>query len=148
MSSYELKTSLVHLLHRASQVADDLFAGAQDAGDLTPRQFAVLATIAARDGLSQTQIVDLTGVDRSTMADIVHRLKQKGLITRQRSRLYARAYSVRLSQSGRKTLEAATRGARQIEERLEACLPAAQGDDLKHLLQTLLDQSGKQKARS
>ena len=148
MSAYELKTSLVHLLHRASQTADELFTGAQGSDSLTPRQFAVLSAIAASDGLSQTQIVELTGVDRSTMADIVYRLKQKGLITRQRSKLDARAYSVRLSIAGRKMLVSGGRGARLTEERLDSFLATPDSGELKRLLQALLDATAKKKLRS
>ena len=48
-------------------------------GDLTPRQFAVLITVAGDEGVSQTGIVDATGIDRSTVAEMVQRLAKKGL---------------------------------------------------------------------
>jgi hypothetical protein len=60
--------SVAHLLHRAGQRADSLFAGG--VGDiLTPRQFAVLQAVAEADGLSQTGIMAATGIDRSSTAD-------------------------------------------------------------------------------
>jgi hypothetical protein len=37
--------------------------------DLTPRQFVVLTVIAENEGCSQTDIVDATGIDRSTIAE-------------------------------------------------------------------------------
>ncbi len=37
--------------------------------DLTPRQLAVLMTVAGNEGPCQTGIVDATGIDRSTLAD-------------------------------------------------------------------------------
>jgi DNA-binding MarR family transcriptional regulator len=46
-------------------------------GDLTPRQLAVLVTVANNEGLSQTGLVDRTGIDRSTLADIVRRLQPR-----------------------------------------------------------------------
>ena len=39
-----LERSPLHLLHRAGQCAGDIFQTEMGAGDLTPRQFAVLVT--------------------------------------------------------------------------------------------------------
>jgi DNA-binding MarR family transcriptional regulator len=72
----ELDRSPVHLLHRASQAVEEIFQAAGGDSDLTPRQLAVLATVAGNEGLSQTDIVNLTGIDRSTLADIVKRLSK------------------------------------------------------------------------
>jgi DNA-binding MarR family transcriptional regulator len=63
--------SALHLLHRAGQCADELFALNVGKTELTPRQYAVLAAAAASEDLSQTALVDATGIDRSTLADIV-----------------------------------------------------------------------------
>ena len=68
-------TSLIHALHRASQVAEDRFARELGDIDITPRQLAV---IDAHDGPSQTDIVEESGIDRSTLADIVRRLVKRG----------------------------------------------------------------------
>ena len=59
--------SVLHLLHRAGQRADGLFA--RHAGiALTPRQFIILQAVAEGDGLSQTDIMAATGIDRSSIA--------------------------------------------------------------------------------
>ena len=100
-SSHELESSAIHMLHRASQAADELFASETSGADLTPRQFAVLAALEVLESASQTQIVDATGIDRSTLADIVKRLVKRGLLNRRRSRSDARAYVVRLTPEGR-----------------------------------------------
>ena len=93
LTAYRLDRSALHLLHRASQCATELFESSQ-LGDLTPRQYALLLTVDANKGLSQTQLVELTLVDRSTIADVVRRLVKKGLLRRQRSRWDAGAYAV------------------------------------------------------
>ena len=61
-------------------------------GNLTPRQLAVIITVAQNEGLSQTGILDATGIDRSTLADVVRRLTKKRLLQRRRTREDARAY--------------------------------------------------------
>lgn len=65
----ELERSAVHLLDRAGQRTHDLFAATVAGENLTSRQLAVLEAISAIDGASQTDIVRVTGIDRSTLAD-------------------------------------------------------------------------------
>lgn len=93
-----MSESIVHLLHRAGQLADETLA---DAGlDVTTRQAAVLTALAELEEASQTQLVNATGIDRSTMADLVRRLSVHGLVTRKRSNRDARANRVRLTARG------------------------------------------------
>ena len=97
-----LDRSPVHLLHRASSGRRFVFAMGVETNDLTARQLAVLLAVADNEGLSQTDLVERTGVDRSTLADIVKRLKGKGLLQRKRTKEDARAYAVKLTEEGRK----------------------------------------------
>ena len=99
-----LDRSPIHLLHRASQAVEDVFAREVEIDRLTPRQLAVLTTVAQHEGLSQTGIVDRTRIDRSTLADIVRRLQKKGLLQRRRTKEDARAYAVKLTEEGRRVL--------------------------------------------
>jgi len=96
------------------------------AGELTPRQFAVLVTVSQHEGLSQTHLVEKTGIDRSTLADIVRRMLKKGLLQRRRTKEDARAYAVKLTDEGWRVLNAAEPLARRVDEKLLAVLPAAQ----------------------
>jgi len=102
-----LERSPSHLLHRAVQVALDIYAEEMGPGAITQRQFAVLAAVAEHDGATQTDLVRLTGIDRSTMAEMAARLISKGLLERRRSPFDARANAVSLTEVGRETLEAA-----------------------------------------
>jgi DNA-binding MarR family transcriptional regulator len=95
-------------------------------GDLTPRQLAVLMTVAQNEGLSQTGIVDATGIDRSTLADIVRRLTKKGLLRRRRTREDARAYAVKLTDEGRHALRGAEPLAKRVDQRVLDALPKQQ----------------------
>lgn len=102
-----LERSPSHLLHRAVQLALDVYAEEMGPGAITQRQFAVLAAVAEHDGATQTDLVRLTGIDRSTMAEMAARLIAKGLLERRRSPFDARANAVSLTEAGRETLEAA-----------------------------------------
>lgn len=116
-----LDRSTMHLLHRASQCASDIFQG-EIAGDLTPRQFAILQTVASNEGLSQTHLVERTGIDRSTLADVIRRMLKKGLLQRRRTREDARAYAVKLTDEGWRTLKAAEPLARRADEMILSVL--------------------------
>ena len=107
--------SATHLLHRALQIALDFHAEATGAEGLTQRQFAVLAAAGASEGLTQSDLVRSTGIDRSTLADLVARMIRKGLLERERSATDGRANSVRLSDAGRIALA-------------EGAVPAADAD--------------------
>ena len=112
-----------HLLHLAGQRADNLFA--DQGSPLTPRQYVVLAMLEGGEGASQTDIVRATGIDRSTLADLVKRLVTAGYVRRQRSKTDARAYVVRLTDTGRKVLDASRGAATLTDERLFAPVAAS-----------------------
>ena len=118
-----LDRSAIHLLHRAGQCAGDMFTEEVVSGNLTPRQFAILLTISNEEGLSQTDVVERTGIDRSTLADIIRRMLKKGLIRRRRTRQDARVYAVRLTDEGRAALATTGPAAVQADARLLAALP-------------------------
>jgi MarR family transcriptional regulator, temperature-dependent positive regulator of motility len=110
-------------LHRAGQCAEELFYAEIEDRDLTPRQLAVLRTVARTDGLSQTGLVTRTGIDRSTLADIVRRMQRKGLLQRRRTKEDARVYAVRLTEEGRRALRAAEPVANRVDARILEALP-------------------------
>ena len=124
-SGSQLDRSAMHLLHRAGQCATDIFLAEARSSGLTPRQFAVLMTIAEEEGLTQTELVERTGIDRSTLADIVARLLGRGLIQRRRAKEDARAYAIKLTAQGWKGLRDAEPGAVAADSRLLAALPPA-----------------------
>ena len=125
--------SILHLLHRAGQCADELFA-ANFGQDLTPRQYEVLRAVLISGSPSQTYLVDQTGIDRSTLADIVRRLVQRGLLHRKRTKQDARKYAVKLTEEGRATLASAGPAVERMSSHLLAGLP---NDDRETLLVAL-----------
>lgn len=136
-----LDKSPLHMLHRASQCAADVFQTELGSDDLTPRQFAVLVTVSQNEGLSQTHLVERTGIDRSTLADIVRRMLKKGLLQRRRTREDARAYAVKLTDEGNRVLKSVEPLTRRVDEKLLSSLSANQRDrflqDLAAIVQVL-----------
>ncbi len=121
-------SSALHLLHRAGQCADEMFAVSVGEAGLTPVQYAGMAAIADSEELSQAALVDAAGIDRSTMADIVRRLTSRGLVQRRRTRRDARRYAVKLTDKGEGTLRTAVPAARSTDERILAALAPTQRD--------------------
>jgi DNA-binding MarR family transcriptional regulator len=125
----DLDRSATHLLHRAGQCAAEIFSSESRTGGLTPRQVAVMMVIGDEEGLNQTELVERTGIDRSTMADLVARLTRRGLVQRRRTREDARAYAIKLSPQGAKLLREAKPAAASADQRLLAWLPAGKRQD-------------------
>ena len=138
IASIKLERSPLHQLHRAGQCAAEVFQAELGSGDLTPRQYAVLVTVSQNEGLSQTHLVERTGIDRSTLADIVRRMLKKGLLQRRRTREDARAYAVKLTDDGWRTLKSVDPLARKVDERILASLPAAQRERFLQDLNTIV----------
>jgi len=86
----------------------------------------VLEAVSLKAGLTQTELVRMTGIDRSTLADLVTRMTSKGLLERERSTLDARAKAVRLSAEGAARLEAARPLVEAADKRIMALLPKGQ----------------------
>ena len=135
--SFALNASPSHLLHRAQQAAADLHAAALGANGLTQRQFAVLAVLAEQDGVSQSELVGRTGIDRSTLAEMVARMEAKGLTQRTKSITDSRANSVTLTPTGRAMYEEAMPKLAEVDAAVLARLPASKRAGFVELLTRL-----------
>lgn len=136
---FDLEGSLSHMLRRTQQFAYDQFTQNLSSASLTPRQFIVLVAVNDAEGLSQTDLVNRTGIDRSTLADMVARMIENGLLARKRTKEDARANSVRLTAVGRRALKATEPGAEEAEATLLALIPKTVQRDLKRNLALLSD---------
>ena len=133
-----LDRSASHLLHRALQLALDIYADEFGPGGLTQRQYAVLAAVETKQGLTQTELVTITGIDRSTLADMAARMITKGLLERQRSATDARANAVSLTDLGREALAAAQPKMAAADARLLKLLSGSKRETLADLLRELI----------
>ena len=143
MAGGRLERSPIHLLHRAGQCASDIFQGEMGEEDLTPRQYTVLVAVAQNEGVNQTLLVEKTGIDRSTLADIVRRMLKKGLLQRRRTKEDARAYSVKLTDEGWKILKAADPLAKKVDDKILGVLPGQQRERFLQDLNLIVKALGK-----
>jgi len=137
---FSLDGSPGHLLHRAQQRAADMTAQALRAYGLTPRQFAVLLTLKSDEGVTQSELVRRTGIDRSTLADMLARLGKRGLIASRRTESDQRANSVTITPEGQRALEAVKPKVVEAERRMLDSLPSDVRDPFVSALQHLAEQ--------
>lgn len=139
--------STSHLLHRAQQLASDRFALLMGDKDLTLRQFVVMAAVAARPGLAQVELVRDTGIDRSTLADMMNRLERRGWIERRASELDGRAHAVFMSNAGLETLADARCHAMAADAAILDPLPRTKAKALTAILTKLAQHADKEARR-
>jgi DNA-binding MarR family transcriptional regulator len=135
--SFALAGSASHLLHRAQQMAADAFARAYSDEGLTFRQFAVLAAVSEAPGVSQSDLVRATGIDRSTLADMIARMEKKNLLSREASKSDGRAKAVKLTGRGQKKLAEARPLAMKADEAILSMLPKGKQKAFVDLLEAL-----------
>jgi DNA-binding MarR family transcriptional regulator len=131
-----LAQSPSHLLHRVLQLALDIYTEETGKGALTQRQYAVLAACATVDGASQTDLVNMTGIDRSTLADMVARMIEKGWLGRERAK------TVRLTDKGTAALAEIAPKVQAADERILANLVASRRSGFISALASLADSTG------
>ncbi len=133
-----LESSPLHLLHRVRQYAGELFQKEMSGINLTARQYVMLVAAAHNDGSSQQDIIDRTGIDRSTVSQIMQTMIRKGLLRRRRTREDARAYAITLTPYGRDVLKASEPIVNRVDEALIATLPAARAAAFVESLRTII----------
>jgi MarR family transcriptional regulator, temperature-dependent positive regulator of motility len=127
----------LHLLHRAEQVANRLFEGGALAVT-TPRQLAVLIAVSESEGCNLVAVAERTGIDRSTTTELVQRMVRKGLLHKRRSRADTRTKVLRLTDEGRRRLEAADPVARNLDAALLQALPLTQREPFMRALRAVV----------
>jgi len=125
MPGYRLDRSPAYLLHQVALPHDAIFERWAVRG-LTMRQFAVLTTLGERDGVNQMTITQRTGIDRSTMTEIVGRLARRGLLHKRRNRSDMRSFVLRITDEGRRALSLAEPKANAVGALLLFAIPRTQ----------------------
>ncbi|HEV2652532.1 MAG TPA: MarR family winged helix-turn-helix transcriptional regulator [Rhizomicrobium sp.] len=132
--SFELSESPSHLLKRCSQYFGDLYAHEAGNSELTKQQFTLLAALEHNDGVSQTALVEITGIDRSTLAEMVRRMLERGLLSRERTEEDQRTNALIITPVGRKSLRSARSASERADKALLDALPAAERQRFVRLL--------------
>ncbi len=129
-----------YLLGRAAARVQAL--GEHDLGPLgiTPREYSVLAVLAEHSPLSQTQVAEILGLDRTTILKLGASLERKRLVVRDRDASDARAYAVALTPAGDRLRADAFELLLACEARFLTPLNRSERKQLHDLLARVMDQ--------
>ena len=103
---------------------------------VTPDQFTVMRTLIEGDpkGLTQRELTDFMGSDPNTMASLLERMEDGGVIERKQHENDRRAYRIRLKPTGRRKYEEVREIAVALQTEILAVLPAEKREEfLEHL---------------
>ncbi|WP_428135348.1 MarR family winged helix-turn-helix transcriptional regulator [Bradyrhizobium sp.] len=125
-----------HLARRFQQIAVAVFlAEVSEAGfDLTPVQYAALATIRSNPGIDQITLAGLIAYDRTTITGVIDRLVQKDLLVRRASSRDRRARELQVTAEGQRTLRAITPAVESAQRMLMRGLTAKESAELMRLM--------------
>ncbi len=129
-----LTSLLGYHLRRAQVAVFQHFAAAMGEAEITPGQFGVLTVINSNPGLSQTQLGNALGIDRSTVVAVIDRLESRGLVVRAVSLTDRRSHALRLSDEGARLLHRLEELVRSHERHIARDLSAADKQRLIELL--------------
>ena len=113
------------------------FARELEAVGLRPPQFAVLSVIDAEPGLTQQALVEATGIDPSTMVQLLDGLEQAGWAERRPHATDRRKRAVHLTKQGGAVLLRARKAATTVGEATFAPLAPEEREQLHALLRKL-----------
>ncbi len=122
IAAFNIEQSMAHLLHRIGQKAGEAHHSEFGKQGLSARQFIVLSALNNLPNISQADLVEVTKIDRSTLAEIVRRLEDKNLIIRVRSKTDARENVLCLSDLGKTQYVDALPRAVKVDDDLLASL--------------------------
>ena len=103
----DLDSSLAPWIGKTSKIVDYYLQDAlqQHGFILTKEQFVVLKKLSAKDGLNQNELASLLYRDKSTMARLLAKMEEKGLVRREQSNKDKRINKIYITEKGKLTFE-------------------------------------------
>lgn len=128
----ELESSVFHLLRRVLQ--EHGASWQNQLPHLTKPQYAVLHAIGATPGIEQAALRRRAAIDKATLASLLLRMEQRGLIEREVDEQDRRHRVLQLTDRGRQELRASTPVADAIDAALLERLAPEEREQLHGLL--------------
>ena len=126
------------LLFRASAMSMALAAEMLAPTGLSARQVGILTMVTELQPMTQKELGDALGIDRTTMVALLDDLEEKGHVTRQRHPRDRRAFLVQPTESGRTAQVVAVHILDEQQSRFLAPLTPAERSQLGELIKRLL----------
>lgn len=99
LQQFNLLSAPGHLLRRNHQRSVDIFTRTVG-DDVTRQQIGTLLALYRRPGASQRDLVDATGIDKSTLKEMLGRMVKRGWVHRDRDPEDSRAWTMQLTPAG------------------------------------------------
>ena len=128
-----------HQIRRLQQIAVGLFMEEAEAFELTPVQFAALATVARQPGIDQRTLARTIGFDTSTIGGVIDRLERRGLMLRNAAPDDRRVRRLTVTAEGTQVLAQVLPHALQAQHRILSPLSAAEQAQFMRLLGRLVE---------
>ena len=116
--------------------------------EITPDQFTVMRTLLENEGITQRQLTDLMSSDPNTVAALLERMEQAGLITRQAHEKDRRAKRLQLQPAGKTKYHEAREIALALQTQVLQALPVRTRNQFLANLETVAEACWKAGARS
>lgn len=137
--SFRLLDAPGHLLRRNHQRSYEIFNRIVGV-DVTRQQVALLVALAQNPGSSQNALVAATGIDKSTLKEMVGRLAKKGWIDRKRDKNDNRAWVMNITPAGRAIVDDRIVAVIEAQTEILAPLEPEERPVFLALLRKLIDQ--------
>lgn len=124
LDEYDLANASCRLLKLALKRAGELVVEEIGEAGLRPRPFMTLIAIQQNPGITQNDLVGITGSDRSTIGELIQRFETRGFVTRKRDDSDQRVNLLYVTDNGTKALKDSLHGTLRAEERFREMVPA------------------------
>jgi MarR family transcriptional regulator, temperature-dependent positive regulator of motility len=133
VAGFDLTCAPGHLIRRAQQLHTLVWR--ELVGErLTSIQFAILVAVDAEPGIDQRTLAARVSLDTSTLAEVCGRMRERGLLARERDPRDARRHRLALTDAGAVTLRETAPLVEAVGRRL---LEGFSGDDAGELMRLL-----------
>jgi len=127
------------LIRRLHQIHVAMFVEEFKTQNITPVQYGLMTAVAALPDLDQTSLGQEVGLDRTTTADVVKRLEDRGLLERRANPSDRRTRHVRLTTEGQALVTELQGDMTRAQERLLQPLRPAEKAMLMDLMRRLVE---------
>lgn len=131
---FVLRDAPGHLLRRCHQRSEELFTAAVGKAGPTRQQIAVLVTACQHPEASQADLVQMTGIDKNTLTQMINRLVDRGLLQRERTEHDARTNKITATPAAVRLLERVLPDVGRVQDEILEPLP----EDLRPLFKRCL----------
>lgn len=128
---------LGYLLYRVSSALRPQVSAVLGPLGLTLPEFVCMRALLLRPGLSSAELARHTGVTPQAMNTVLHRLENRGAVSRPESVPSGRALPANLTEAGRNLLKQAEDAVRVADSRVLAALSAAEQHRLRQMLERI-----------